>query len=75
MYFRHKELQALYERDDARRLSAALVPKLRRILADLANARQPGDINLPGYRLHRLKGDRQGEWSIRVSGNWRVTYR
>lgn len=32
------------------------------------------DIRLPGYDLHELKGDRQGTWSIKVSGNWRITF-
>jgi len=73
--FRHKGLQSFFERDDARRLPGPLVSRLRRILSDLADARQPEDIDLPGYRLHALKGDRRGQWSIRVSGNWRVTCR
>ena len=47
--FRHKGLQAFFERDEVRRL--------------------------PGYRIHALKGDRRVQWSIRVSGNWRVTCR
>jgi proteic killer suppression protein len=32
------------------------------------------DLNLPGYRLHQLKGNRTGTWSVTVSGNWRVTF-
>ena len=36
---------------------------------------QPGDMNLPGYRLHPLTGDRRGQWSVRVSGNWRIVFR
>lgn len=71
----HKGLLAFYERGDARRLPATLVPRTRRILADLDAAVQPGDMNLPGYRLHRLTGDRRGQWSVRVSGNWRIVFR
>lgn len=44
-------------------------------LADLDDASNPRDIDLPGYRLHRLKGQMRGLWSISVSGNWRITFR
>ena len=71
----HKGLLAFYERGDARRIPASLVPRIRRILSDLDAAVQPGDMNLPGYRLHPLTGDRRGQWSVRVSGNWRVVFR
>ena len=64
-----------YERGDARRLPESLVPRIRRILSDLDAAVQPGDMNLPGYRLHPLTGDRRGQWSVRVSGNWRIVFR
>ncbi|MCY4485322.1 MAG: type II toxin-antitoxin system RelE/ParE family toxin [Spirochaetaceae bacterium] len=39
------------------------------------DATRPGDADAPGFRLHPLKGDRAGEWSVRVSGNWRVVFR
>ena len=48
--------------------------KLRMQLAALDTAQLVDDMNLPGYRLHRLKGERKGIWSIRVSGNWRLTF-
>ncbi len=44
-------------------------------LADLNAARTVQEINLPGYRLHRLKGDRKEFWSIWISANWRITFR
>ena len=44
-------------------------------LADLDDASKLGDIDLPGYRLHPLKGDMKGLWSISISGNWRITFR
>ena len=50
----------LHERDDARRLPASLAPRIRRILSDLDAAAQPGDMNVPGYRLHPLTGGRRG---------------
>ena len=43
--------------------------------ADLEVAERPGDLDLPGYRLHPLRGDRAGQWSIRVSANWRIVFR
>ena len=73
--FAHKGLRALFERDRARGLPPDLVPRIRRILADLEVAQRPGDLDLPGYRLHRLRGDRAGQWSIRVSANWRIVFR
>ena len=65
---------ALHERGDGSRLSAGLVLRLRRILLRL-KARLPGHMDVPGYHLHPLKGDRRGLWSVRVSGNWRVVFR
>ena len=44
-------------------------------LADLDAASSPSDLDLPEYRLHPLRGDRRGFWSISVSGNWRITFR
>ncbi len=68
-------MRALRERDDRSRVSPNLVPRLRRILFRLQEATHPGSANAPGFRLHPLKGDRAGQWSVRVSGNWRVVFR
>ena len=73
--FRHRGLRRLYERDDPSRLGAGLVNRIALALADLDEAGKPGDINMPGYRLHPLRGDKVGLWSISVSGNWRITFR
>ncbi len=51
------------------------MPKLERILSRLDVATGPETMNLPGLRLHPLKGDLKGFWSVWVSGNWRVTFR
>ena len=51
------------------------VRRLRLILAALDAAEVPGDMDIAGWRLHPLKGARKGEWSVWVSGNWRVTFR
>ena len=44
-------------------------------LADLDSASKPVDLDLPGYRLHRLRGHLKEYWSISISGNWRITFR
>ena len=75
MRVRHKGLRALHERDDRARVPADLAPRLRRILFRLQEATDPGSADAPGFRLHPLKGDRAGQWSVRVSGNWRVVFR
>ena len=73
--FRHKGLKRLHEDDDARGLSAGHVEKLRRVLGRLDIARVPQDLDLPGYRLHPLKGDLKGFWAVTVQANWRVVFR
>ncbi len=73
--FRHRGLRRLYERDDPSRIAADQLDRITLALADLDAAGKPTDLNLPGYRLHRLRGDRRGLWSISISGNWRITFR
>ena len=65
----------MYERGDASRVGSSLSDRVAVALADLDEACKPSDLDLPGYRLHPLKGDRKGYWSISISGNWRVTFR
>ena len=57
MKFAHKGLRALFERDDAPRLNADHVERIRRVLTDLQHASAPHDMARPGYDLHPLKGD------------------
>ena len=52
-----------------------LADRIALALADLDDASKPSDLDLPGYRLHPLKGGRKGYWSISISGNWRVIFR
>jgi proteic killer suppression protein len=72
--FRHKGLKRLFETGDRRGINPALADRLRRQLDVLNRARSPADCDLPGYRLHQLKGRRAGTWSLAVSGNWRLTF-
>jgi proteic killer suppression protein len=72
---RHKGLRRLYEDDDARSLTAEHECKLRDILARLDVATTIGDLDLPGFRLHQLKGDMKSLWAVTVRANWRVIFR
>ena len=73
--FRHRGLEALYAGRTTRRVASAHVRKLGDILAALDRSRRPADMDLPGFRLHPLKGELAGHHAVRVSGNWRVTFR
>lgn len=73
--FRHKGLKLLYAKGDRRRVESEYVDKIERILARLDEATQPANMGLPGFRLHPLKGDLAGYWSVSVSGNWRIIFR
>ena len=73
--FRHRGLANLYERGDRRRIPPEFADKVERILARLDVASQPSDMDLPGYKLHPLRGEMAGLWSVRVSGNWRIVFR
>lgn len=73
--FKHKGLKRLYESGDASKIRADLRDKVEDILArlDIADAAQ--EMDLPGYRLHPLKGDLKGFWSVTVKANWRIIFR
>jgi proteic killer suppression protein len=73
--FRHRGLKALYDGRTTRRVASEHVERLRDILAVLDHSRGPDDMNVPGFRLHRLKGRLKGHYAVSVSGNWRVTFR
>jgi len=73
--FRHKGLKRLYDKGDRRGIRPDLAGKIERILARLDEATEPGQLGLPGWRLHPLKGDRTGHWAVSVSGNWRIVFR
>jgi proteic killer suppression protein len=73
--FRHKGLEQLYRDGSKKGVQAAHVPKLGRILSALDVAQAPADLAIPSFRIHPLKGDLAGQWSIWVNGNWRVTFR
>ena len=72
---RHKGLKKLYQNDSAAKVNPDHADKLRRILGVLDQASRPEEVDLPGFRLHSLKGDYEGFYAVEVSGNWRVIFR
>ncbi len=72
---RHRGLKRLCERDDPSGVRADQAKRIRDVLAHLDQAAKPADLDLPGYRMHPLKGDLKGHWSVTISGNWRITFR
>jgi toxin HigB-1 len=72
---RHKGLKRLFEQDDPTGVNREHVAKLKNILATLHAAPTVAHMDLPGFRLHPLKGDRKGFWSVTVRANWRVIFR
>lgn len=73
--FKHKGLEVLYKTGSAKGVLPAHAPRLKLLLAALDAARTPESLNLPSLRLHMLKGNYKGFYSITVSGNWRLIFR
>jgi proteic killer suppression protein len=74
MSFRHKGLKRLYETGSASGVQTAHGNRLRMLLLALDTAQEIGDMDIPGFRLHPLKGKLKGRWAVSVTGNWRVTF-
>jgi proteic killer suppression protein len=72
---RHRGLKRLYENDDPRGIVAEHVTILRDILVRLDAAQTLTDMDLPGFRLHRLRGNLKGFYAVTVRANWRVISR
>jgi proteic killer suppression protein len=72
--FRHKGLDALFSTGSTKGVDPNLAPKLRRMLSLLHGGPLPEAMNLPGYKLHQLKGERKGSWAAWVTGNYRLTF-
>ena len=72
--FRHKGLQRLYERGSLAGVQPHHAKRLRMLLAALDTAQAIEDMEIPGFRLHQLKGKDKGRWSVWVNGNWRITF-
>lgn len=72
--FRHKGLRKLYETGSGAGIQASHKVRVRLQLSALDTAQTIEDMDIPGFRLHPLKGKLKGRWSISVSGNWRITF-
>lgn len=73
--FRHSGLKRLYELDGESKIPPEFVKKARRIIDRLDAATHPSDMDLPGWGLHKLKGNLKNHRAVKVSGNWRITFR
>ena len=73
--FRSRALRRFMERGDERRIPPEHRDAVRDILARLNASAGPNDMDLPGFRLHPLKGDRAGLWAVTVRANWRIVFR
>lgn len=73
--FRHRGLKEIYEQGHSSKVAQSHVAKLMRILTALDQSGNSEGMDIPGFRLHRLKGRMKGHYSVSVSANWRVTFR
>ena len=72
--FRHKGLRKFFESGSAAGIQPQHAKRLRMLLAALDTSRTVGDMDVPGFRLHPLKGVERGRWAVWVNGNWRLTF-
>ena len=73
--FRHRGLKRLFERGDTAQVRADMLDKIENILVVLNRASAPDTMDLPGFRLHPLKGDLRGFWAVTIRANWRIVWR
>ncbi|MDM8565690.1 type II toxin-antitoxin system RelE/ParE family toxin [Candidatus Halobeggiatoa sp. HSG11] len=72
--FKHKGLELFFTKNDKRLLNAKHLKKLSILLDALESAEIIEDLDIPGVKLHQLLGNRKNLWSMKVSGNWRLTF-
>jgi len=73
--FRHKGLRKFFESGSAAGIQPQHSKRLRMLLTALDTALSIEDMNVPGFRLHPLKGSERGRWSVWVNGSWRLTFK
>jgi proteic killer suppression protein len=73
--FIHKGLKRFYQTGSTSGIQSNHKSKLRLILTNLDQSEKPKDMELPGLDLHELTGNKKGIWSVKVNGNWRVTFK
>jgi proteic killer suppression protein len=72
--FRHRGLERFFTKGTKAGIQAKHEKRIRLILARLHASTCSRDMDLPGLKLHPLKGNRKGTWAVSVSGNWRITF-
>jgi proteic killer suppression protein len=72
--FKHKGLELFFTKGSLKSIPAQYAARLERMLDRLDAAKEPEDMNLPGYKFHQLKGSRKYEFAVSVTGNWRITF-
>lgn len=72
--FQHKGIRLFFETGSTAGIQASHKQRLRILLSTLNNATKPNDMGAPGWDLHPLKGNLHGHWSVKVNGNWRLTF-
>lgn len=73
--FRHKGLEKFFRSGSTAGIQPAHAKKLTMLLTALDSAEHAGQMDAPGWHLHPLSGDLRGHWSVKVNGNWRLTFR
>ena len=73
--FKSKPLEAFFTTGKAGALPVRNTKRIARVLRALDVAEEPTDMNIPGYGFHALRGRRDGQYAVTVSGNWRITFR
>jgi proteic killer suppression protein len=72
--FKHKGLEHFFITGSKKGIITEHAEKIARILDRLDASITPADMNLPGYRLHELKGKNTGTWSVTINANWRIVF-
>ncbi|MFM8823294.1 MAG: type II toxin-antitoxin system RelE/ParE family toxin [Limnohabitans sp.] len=72
--FKHKGLELFFTKGSFKSIPAQYAARIERMLDRLDAAKEPEDMNLPGYKFHQLKGSRKYEFAVSVTGNWRITF-
>jgi proteic killer suppression protein len=72
--FKHKGFERLFTKGSTSGVQGDYAPRITLILDAIDAAEQVNELDLPDFRLHRLKGDKRNLWSLRVSANWRITF-
>lgn len=75
LLFLHKGLEGFAQSENLAGIQPSHARKLKRILLALSTAQEPRDLNVRGYDWHELKGNKKSTWSVKVDGNWRVTFK